>query len=72
MAEALSETFTVANADDKAKAVAAAVGNAVEAMSGSAQDLMIQEVITAVNDVADGGQCGLAATTAFGERQGGR
>jgi len=66
MAEALSETFTVANAGDKAKAVASAVGNAIQAMSGAPQAAMIEETIASVNDLADSGQCGLAATTAFG------
>lgn len=67
MAEALSQTFTVADSGDKAKAVAAGIGSAMTSMAGSAQTAMISESITSFNDVADGGQCGLAAMTAFGE-----
>lgn len=69
MAEALSQSFSVADSGDKAKAVASAVGGALTAMAGGAQAAMVGEAVAAFNDVADGGQCGLAAATAFGARQ---
>ncbi|GBG00539.1 hypothetical protein Rsub_13242 [Raphidocelis subcapitata] len=65
MAEALTQTLTVANADNKAKAVASAVGSSIQAMQGPAQAAMMGEAISALNDVADGGQCGLAGMSAF-------
>jgi hypothetical protein len=68
MAEALTQTLTVANAGNKAKAVASAVGSSIQAMAGPAQVAMMGEAISALNDIADSGQCGLAGMSGFGER----
>ena len=67
MADALTQTFTIADSSQKAKAVASAVGTAIHAMTGDGKIAMIQEAITSFNDLADGGQCGLAGMTSFGE-----
>ncbi|KAI8472457.1 MAG: hypothetical protein J3K34DRAFT_414296 [Monoraphidium minutum] len=65
MAEALTESFTLADSGQKAKAVASAVGSAMHAMAGDAKEAMMAEAITSFNDLAGGGQCALAASTAF-------
>jgi hypothetical protein len=72
MAQALTQTFTTANSSAQAKAVASAVGGAIESMAGSAQTAMMVDALTAINDVADNGQCGQAAATAFGAQNKGQ
>ena len=66
MAEALTQSFSVADSGEKAKAVASAVGGALHEMGRGAQAAMVGEAVASFNDLADGGQCGLAAATAFG------
>ncbi|KIZ04583.1 hypothetical protein MNEG_3373 [Monoraphidium neglectum] len=70
MADALTQTFSIADSSQKAKAVASAVGAAIRSMSGDGKIAMITEAITSFNDLADGGHCGLAGMTSFGAQQG--
>ena len=63
MAQILSQTLTIADSKNKTTAVAAALGNAVASMTGSTAQIVVNETITAINDLADA-SCSAATTAA--------
>lgn len=71
MAKIVQETLTTADSKNKTVGVAAALGNALAAMSGSAAEAVANSTVTALNDLATNARCSIAATSAASECAGG-
>lgn len=64
MAKIIQETLTVADSKNKTVGVAAALGNALAAASGSAAESLAKQTVQALNDLATDARCSIAATSA--------
>jgi hypothetical protein len=67
MAKIIQETLTTADSKNKTTGVAAALGNALAAMSGSAAESVANQTVQALNELSTDASCTIAATSAASE-----